>query len=65
MIPDSIDISSGVSSNLSALIESRVSDPDAPQPVTLASVRTYLAAREQKRVKEKKHKVQASVRKQQ
>jgi len=44
MIPDSIDISSGVSSNLSALIESRVSDPDAPQPVTLASVRTYLAA---------------------
>jgi hypothetical protein len=44
MIPDSIDISSGVSSNLAALIESRVNDPDAEEPVTLASVRVYLAA---------------------
>ena len=44
MIPDSIDISSGVSSNLAALIESRVNDPDAEEPVTLGSVRTYLAA---------------------
>jgi hypothetical protein len=44
MIPDSIDISSGVSSNLAALIESRVNDPDAEEPVTLGSVRVYLAA---------------------
>jgi hypothetical protein len=44
MIPDSIDISSGVSSNLAALLESRVNDPDAEEPVTLGSVRTYLAA---------------------
>ena len=44
MIPDSIDISSGVSSNLAALIERRVNDPDAEEPVTLGSVRIYLAA---------------------
>ena len=42
MIPDSIDISSGVSSNLAALIESRVNDPDAEEPVTLGSVRHTL-----------------------
>ncbi len=43
MISDSIDIASRVSSNLSALIESRVGEPDAEQPVTLASVRAFLA----------------------
>lgn len=43
MIPDSADISSRVSSNLSALIDARLKDPDAEQPVTLASVRAYLA----------------------
>jgi hypothetical protein len=43
MIPDSADISSRVSSNLSALIDGRLKDPDAEQPVTLASVRAYLA----------------------
>src|SRR5690242_17338078 len=43
MISDSVDISTRVSSNLSALIESRVGDPDAEEPVTLASVRAFLA----------------------
>jgi hypothetical protein len=43
MIPDSVDISSRVSSNLSALIDARLKDPDAEQPVTLAAVRDYLA----------------------
>ena len=43
MIPDSVDVATRVSLNLSALIESRVEDPDAEQPVTLASVRAFLA----------------------
>lgn len=37
-----IDAAACVSSQLSALIESRVSDPDAEQPITLAQVRTFL-----------------------
>ena len=43
MISDSVDIATRVSPNLSALIESRVGDPDAEQPITLASVRAFLA----------------------
>jgi len=37
-----VDVASRVSSRLSALIEGQVSDPDADQPVTLASVRMFL-----------------------
>ena len=37
-----VDVASRVSSKLSALIEARVGDPDADQPVTLASVRMFL-----------------------
>lgn len=43
MIRNSIDIATRVSPNLSALIESRVNDPDAEQPITLAMVRTFIA----------------------
>lgn len=43
MIPDSVDISSRVSPNLSALLESQVEDPDGGEPVTLATVRTFIA----------------------
>jgi hypothetical protein len=39
-----IDVTSRVSPRLSALIESRVNDPDAKQPITLNSVRIFLAA---------------------
>lgn len=43
MIRNSIDVASRVSPNLSALIESQVNDPDAEQPVTLATVRTFIS----------------------
>jgi hypothetical protein len=43
MIPNPVDIATRVSPNLAALIGSRVSDPDADQPVTLAAVRAFLA----------------------
>ena len=43
MIRNPIDIDARVSCNLSALIESQVGDPDAEQPVTLASVRAFIA----------------------
>lgn len=43
MIRNSIDIATRVSPNLSALIESRVNDPDAEQPITLTMVRTFIA----------------------
>ncbi|ARO87492.1 hypothetical protein EBAPG3_006745 [Nitrosospira lacus] len=43
MIRNPIDIATRVSPNLSALIESRVNDPDAEQPITLATVRTFVA----------------------
>ena len=42
MIQNSIDVATYVSSNLSALIESQVNDPDAEQPATLASVRAFI-----------------------
>ncbi len=43
MIRNPVDVATRVSPRLSALIESRVSDPDAPQPVTLAAVRIFVA----------------------
>ncbi|KIO48618.1 hypothetical protein [Nitrosospira sp. NpAV] len=43
MIRNPVDIANRVSPNLSALIESRVNDPDAEQPITLAAVRTFIA----------------------
>lgn len=43
MIHHSIDVSSRVSSNLSALLRSRVDNPDCEQPVTLRAVRRFLA----------------------
>lgn len=43
MIRNPIDVSTRVSPNLSALIESRVNDPDAEQPITLATVRDFIA----------------------
>ncbi|MGH8762550.1 MAG: hypothetical protein ACREUR_04880 [Nitrosospira sp.] len=42
MIRNPIDVATRVSSNLSALIESRVNDPDAEQPITLETVRTFI-----------------------
>jgi len=42
MIRNPINMADLVSSQLSALIESRVNDPDAEQPVTLAQVRTFM-----------------------
>jgi hypothetical protein len=44
MIRNPIDVASRVSPKLSMLIESRVNDPDASQPVTLASVRIFVAS---------------------
>lgn len=44
MIRNPIDVASRVSQKLSSLIESRTRDPDAEQPVTLASVRAFIAA---------------------
>jgi len=43
MIRNPINVATRVSSQLSALIESRVNDPDAEQPITLAQVRTFMA----------------------
>ena len=43
MIRNPINVAARVSSQLSALIESRVNDLDAEQPVTLAKVRTFMA----------------------
>lgn len=43
MIRNPIDVSSRVSSRLSALLSSRVNDPDCEQPVSLMAVRRFLA----------------------
>lgn len=43
MIPNSIDVSSRVSPRLSALLFSRVNNPECEQPVTLMAVRRFLA----------------------
>jgi len=43
MIRNSIDIATRVSLSLSAVIEGRVSDPDAEQPITLTTVRHFVA----------------------
>ena len=43
MIRHPIDVASRVSPGLSALLESRVNDPDCEQPVTLVAVRHFLA----------------------
>ena len=43
MIRNPIDVAERVSPQLSSLIESRVNDPDAEQPITLSVVRTFLA----------------------
>lgn len=43
MIRNPIDAAARVSPQLSALIESRVNDPDAEQPATLAQVRSFMA----------------------
>lgn len=43
MIRNPVDVSTRVSPQLSALIESRADDPDDGQPVTLAAVRDYFA----------------------
>src|SRR5690349_13628615 len=42
MIQYPVDIATQVSPNLAALIGSRINDPDAEQPVTLAAVRAFL-----------------------
>jgi hypothetical protein len=43
MIHHSVDVSSRVSSKLSALLKSRANDPEIEQPVTLVAVRRFLA----------------------
>jgi hypothetical protein len=43
MIRNSIDVSSRVSPRLSALLSSRVNNPECEQPVTLMAVRRFLA----------------------
>jgi len=43
MIRNPIDPAVRVSPQLSALIESRVNDPDVDQPITLAQVRAFMA----------------------
>lgn len=43
MIRNPIDVSSRVSPSLSALLSSRVNNPECEQPVTLRSVRRFLA----------------------
>jgi len=43
MIRNPIDIASRVSARLSALLNSRVNNPDCEQPVTLMAVRRFLA----------------------
>lgn len=42
MIRNPIDVATRVSPQLSELIESRVNDPDADQPITLATVRAFI-----------------------
>lgn len=42
MIRNSINPAARVSSKLSALIEDRVNDPDAEQPITLVQIRTFI-----------------------
>lgn len=43
MIPNSTDVSSRASPRLTALLLSRINDPDTEQPVTLIAVRRFLA----------------------
>ena len=43
MIRNPIDVASRVSPELSELIERQINDPDAKQPITLASVRIFVA----------------------
>ncbi|MDP1681413.1 MAG: hypothetical protein Q8L39_06520 [Burkholderiales bacterium] len=43
MIRNSIDVASRVSPRLSALLDSRLNDPDIEQPITLSNVRHFLA----------------------
>lgn len=43
MIRNPLDVSSRVSPRLSALLKSRAEDPDCEQPITLATVRHFLA----------------------
>lgn len=43
MIHHPVDVASRVSANLSALLRSRVNDPESEQPVTLIDVRRYFA----------------------
>ena len=43
MIRNPVDVASRVSPNVSALIESQVNDPDAEQPVTLATVHAFIS----------------------
>ena len=43
MIRNPIDVATLVSPKLSTLIESRVNDPDAEQPITLTTVREFIA----------------------
>jgi hypothetical protein len=43
MIPNPIDVDSRVSPRLSALLSSRVNNPECEQPVTLMAVRRFLA----------------------
>lgn len=42
MIRNSVDIATRISPSLSAVIEGRVNDPDAEQPMTLATVRNFV-----------------------
>jgi hypothetical protein len=42
MIRNPIDVATRVSPNLSALIESRLNDADIDQPITLATIRTFV-----------------------
>jgi len=42
MIRNPINVAARVSSQLSALIESRVNDPNTEQPITLANVRAFI-----------------------
>lgn len=44
MIHNPIDVASRVSPRLSALIEARIGDPEADQPVTLAAVRRFIVS---------------------
>jgi len=43
MIPNPIDVATRVSPRLSALLRSRVDDPETEQPVSLTAVRRFLA----------------------